>query len=216
MSPGRMDRELTIAGTLQQASAAQQMVSDHISEMIERGGVGGSSRAAPASHLYQPMPQPPMYGQPPMGAPIYGQQYPVVPSTGNMYYPTSYQPMGVPQPPAPPGNPPSALPNGSVRGEERGTLLMVIPSSMAGRVIGKGGAGIREVQSACGVEIQVSKTDEPGPTYACDEPVRTVTVTGSTTGNIQAQYMLLLRLATSGGQANWKVNCVPISDPVGL
>jgi len=87
---------------------------------------------------------------------------------------------------------------------------MVIPSLMVGRMIGKGGSGIKEVIANCGsrVDIQVSKEDEP-PTYEGAPAMRSISICGAAATACQAQYLLLLRLHTVSGQGNWKLECTP-------
>lgn len=77
--------------------------------------------------------------------------------------------------------------------------LLRVPDENVGRVIGRGGATIRQIQELTGCHVEVAKAPEPGST------IREITVTGSAAQIAQAEGLIMQKLsgdalpATGGG-----------------
>lgn len=82
-----------------------------------------------------------------------------------------------------PAAPPAAIPGAN------GSMEQLVPSAMAGRLIGKGGAGIKEMREMSGAQIKINSDPEPGTDS------RKVTVTGTPEQTQIALSLINQRLA---------------------
>lgn len=209
--PGCSERVLTISGPLAQVSSAQNMMSDRVVELLEsQGGVmGGAAHSMPPPSAAPP-PGPGMQQMAYMQQMPYMNQYapPMPPQPQQMDYNAYAPPQSMPSAPPPVGMQ-QARPPATMGGAEESHLTVLIPSSMVGRLIGKGGAGIKEVIHSCGgVDIQVAKTDEV-ETALSEMPMRSIAIRGTSTAAWSAQNFLLMRLQAVSGQGNWNLQCTP-------
>jgi len=113
-----------------------------------------------------------------------------------------------------PGNPAGALGGGGAVGigdteNSISTISLLIPAEFAGRVIGKGGSGLRETIAGCNapVDIQVAKENEADSHM---QPMRMVTIKGPGMEAYKAHFLLMSRLQQACGHTNWSFVCTPL------
>lgn len=168
------DRVVTLSGTRVSIVMAHSEIIDIIKDMPPDSGkrpmVAPAGYPAQYPQEHNPYSQPPpQYGQPPAPSPYapygappappgfaaYGQPPPYMPAAAA--YNAAYSSSGA----APAGDPPPA-----------GTLDQLVTQDVAGRLIGRGGAGIKELRLKCKARITIGAECEPGTEF------RKVTVTG--------------------------------------
>lgn len=170
---------MSVSGTVDQVYAASlQAITLLIANPPRQNGslvpYDPSSPAYPTT--YNPYQQPQL-----QAAPAYNAPNPYLPASA-----TSYANLSAPSPQAL-----AAAYGGS--GMAFSSQRLVIPSHMAGAIIGKGGYKIRELNQQSGTTIQIAKPDSSTPGE------RLVTVTGPSE-NISTAVVLLQQIIEQGHQ----------------
>lgn len=178
--PMSTERTCDIEGTIEEVEAALVLVLEQLKE---------NPVTSSKSTLYAPgaaLPQAPQFGADPYGHFMMGshpggqrgapRNFSPYPPQGYSYvHPEAHQYIS-PIPAAPTAPPPPQGPQSKQQ--------IVIPSSCAGAVIGKGGRRIREIQAASRTTVQISPVDEATPNE------RVVHVTGTQQGISAAIAMI--------------------------
>lgn len=187
-------RSVTISGSKTEVVRAHQLVITKLASMPEdEGRASKFARQAPAPGApagYGAAPSPyaaaanpyavGLYGYAPPPPGQYGQPMPPMPpaapgSSAYLSYAGYSQPPPVPMPASsgPHGGGAVRLAPPMPTGGPDGETIQLVPSSLAGRLIGKGGSGIRELRESSRAQVKILADCEPGT------DLRRVTVTGA-------------------------------------
>ena len=165
---GGTDRLVTIGGTKASIVHAHQLIFEIVAAMGPSPPPKRQAIAAPTGYPGYPGygQQPPAYGQPaqPYPGAYYGQQ----PAAGYPGYP-GQMPQYAQQPAAgyagARGGAAAGVGSGATDELPPCTLEQLVNQDGAGRLIGKGGSGIRELRESCRAQIKIGTEAEPGTEY---------------------------------------------------
>uniref|UniRef100_A0A161MG94 Rna-binding protein nova-2 isoform x1 n=1 Tax=Triatoma infestans TaxID=30076 RepID=A0A161MG94_TRIIF len=87
-------------------------------------------------------------------------------------------------------------------------VKIIVPNTIVGRVIGKGGSNFRQISEACGVSVKASPQESGGLTQE-----RCITVTGDTEGSNKACDMLLDIIQQDPNHINYNLSYKHLSAP---
>jgi len=183
--PNSSEKAMSVSGTVDQVyAAALQAITLLVENPPRQNGslipYDPSTPAFPTAfptNTYNPYQQPQL-----QAAAAYNAPNPYLPASAN-----SYANLSAPSPQA------LAAAYGSPSGMAFSSQRLVIPSHMAGTIIGKGGYKIRELNQQSGTTIQIAKSDSSTPGE------RMVTVTGPSE-NISTAIVLLQQIIEQGVQ----------------